>query len=165
MSIHRIVKRGALAAALAGASLGLAGTASAGGGVSQVDGLLTPDTGGVCQRQDPFEAAYTVSGSLDGCWFIEHTSYDHSNSAGGFVATGTEEFHGCVTGTATCGSFFTKFKFTAKYDGATELHGRCHHPLQPELGTEDFAGVGGVINMHDLPNGCAVFNGHLDFSS
>jgi len=26
-------------------------------------------------------------------------------------------------------------------------------------------GVGGVINMHDLPNGCAVFNGHPDFSS
>jgi hypothetical protein len=165
MSIKRAVTQSVSALVLIASPFAIATTASARAGVTQVDGLLTPDTSGVCQRETAFEAAYTVTGGLDGCWFIEHTVYEHVNHAGGFVASGTEEFHGCVSGTETCGSFFTKFTFTAKYDGAVELHGRCHHPIQEELGTEGFTGVGGVINMHDLPNGCAVYTGHLDLST
>jgi hypothetical protein len=165
MSIKRVVARGISAAVLIASPLALATTASARGGVTQVDGLLTPDGSGVCTRELPFEAAYTVTGTLDGCWFIEHTSYDHTNHAGGFVASGTEQFDGCLAGTDRCGSFFTTFTFTAKYDGAVEEHGRCHHPIVEELGTGAFEGVDGVINMHDLPNGCAVYTGHLDLSS
>jgi hypothetical protein len=166
MSIKRVVAGGFSAAVLIAAPFAVATTASARGGVTQVDGLLTPETTGqVCNRDLPFEAAYTVTGTLEGCWFIEHTTYDHTNHAGGFVASGTEEFHGCLAGTDRCGSFFTRFKFTAKYDGSVEEHGRCHHPIVEELGTEGFTGVGGVINMHDLPNGCAIYTGHLDLSA
>ena len=165
MSLKRIVTRGVCAALLIGSPLAVAATASASGGVTQVRGTLVPDTAGVCQRALPFEAAFVVTGTLDGCWFVEHTTVLHTNHAGGFVATGTDEFHGCVTGTTRCGSFFTTFKRTARYVGSVEKHGRSHHAIDEKLGTEGFVGVDGIINMHDLTNGSRNYKGHLQLSS
>ena len=165
MSLKRVVARGVSAAVLIAIPLTIAATASASGGVTQVRGTLAPDTAGVCQRALPFETAFVVSGTLEGCWFVEHTTYLHRNHAGGFVATGTEEFHGCVAGTTRCGSFFTTFKRTARYVGSVEKHGRSHHAIDETLGTEGFVGVDGIINMHDLSTGSRNYKGHLQLSS
>jgi hypothetical protein len=51
-----------------------------------------------------------------------------------YRATGTEHFEGCLG--SICGSFDTTFSFTTKTDGpwptSPEIHGRCHHPIDPE---------------------------------
>ena len=119
-------------------------------------GLLVPDQSGVChtpRRWAPTSspAASTAVGTPT------PSSCEHESHAGGFVASGTETFVGCL-GTR-CGRFFTTYTFTAKYVGDIEVHGRCHHPIVG--GEGDFADVSGVINMHDLPNGCATYKGHL----
>jgi hypothetical protein len=165
MSLKRIVTRGVCAALLIGSPLAVAATASASNGVTQVRGTLTPDTAGVCQRALPFEAAFVVTGTLTGCWFVDHTTVLHTNHAGGFVAKGTDEFNGCVTGTTRCGSFFTNFKRTARYIGSVEKHGRSHHAVDETRGTEGFVGVDGIINMHDLANGNRNYKGHLRLSA
>jgi hypothetical protein len=136
-----------------------ADTASAGDrGTTQVAGLLEPDQDGSCTA-NPSAAggAYDVSGSLVGCWYVDTFTVDHESHVGGFVAHGTETFDGCLG--STCGHIFTTYTFTAKFDGDTEAHGRCHHPISE--GDGGFAGVSGVIEMKDLPNGCAAYKGHV----
>ena len=51
--------------------------------------------------------------------------------------------------------------FTYKIVDGVEVHGRCHHPFVG--GDGGFAGVSGVLQMLDLPNGCALYKGHLSF--
>ena len=135
------------------------GAASAGSpGTTQVSGLLAPDRDGSCtEHESPQGGAWDVSGSLVGCWYVDTYVVEHESNAGGFVASGTETFSGCLG--LTCGHIFTTYKFTAKYEGDTETHGRCHHPIVG--GDDGFSGVGGVIEMKDLPNGCSTYNGHL----
>ena len=133
-----------------------AAPASAGNGVTRVAGLLEPDTSAQCTAVDN-QGAYVATGSLVGCWYVTTFENVRTNPGGGFYADGTETFVGCL-GDA-CGQFFTTYTFTAKYAGDTELHGRCHHPIIG--GTGDFAGVSGVINMHDLPNGCVAYQGGI----
>jgi len=148
-------------AALAVVVFGLAasvGTAAAGDrGTTQVAGLLEPDQDASCTANAGAAATYDVSGDLVGCWYVDTFVVDHSSSAGGFVAHGTETFDGCLGG--RCGHFFTTYTFTAKYEGDVEAHGRCHHPIVGGDGA--FAGAGGVIEMKDLPNGCATYRGHV----
>jgi hypothetical protein len=155
MSIRRIATRVLTAASLtvfiAFAPLA---TAHAAPGTAQVEGLLVPDQSGVCHAS---LGTYVVSGSLEGCWYTDTFVVEHESHAGGFLASGTETFVGCLG--ARCGRLFTTFTFTAKYVGDIEVHGRCHHPIVG--GDGDFAHASGVINMHDLPNGCATYKGHL----
>lgn len=156
MSIHGSVRRlGLVVAAMT--VLALAAGPVAAGGVTQVDGLQVPDTEGVCDSPSPF-GTYVVTGDLTGCWYIDTFEIANESAAGGLVASGTETFVGCL-GSTRCGRFFTEFTFTAKFVDGIETHGRCHHPIVG--GEGGFAGVRGVIQMHDLPNGCAVYNGHL----
>jgi hypothetical protein len=135
--------------------------AVAGNGMTKVQGLQIPDSvaSPTCTGDPGAVAAYLVSGTLEGCWYIDTIENEHLTPSGGYRASGTETFIGCLGG--DCGSFFTTFTFTAKFVGDVEVHGRCHHPIVG--GTGDFAGATGVINMHDEPNGCVRYKGHIRY--
>jgi hypothetical protein len=128
-----------------------------GNGTTQVSGLLEPDLDASCTDHPSAVASYDVSGSLVGCWYVDTFVVEHASNGGGSVSTGTETFVGCLG--SSCGRFFTTYKFTSKYEGDTEVHGRCHHPIVGGDGA--FTGASGVIEMKDLPNGCAAYKGHL----
>lgn len=136
-----------------------ASPAAAGSGKTKVTGLLTPDTAGVC-AEDPLSiGAYTVTGTLDGCWYIHELTIENETPSGSVRASGTELFDGCLG--SRCGQFWTTYTYTYKYVGGVLAHGRCHHPIVD--GNEGFAGVSGVLQMHDLPNGCSTYTGRLSF--
>ena len=128
-------------------------------GATVLSGVMQPDQGGVCTGDPGSLGGMVVSGTLVGCWYLDTYEPGPTNPAGGTTASGTETFIGCL-GDA-CGRLFTTFTFTGKYDGATEEHGRCHHPIVG--GDGDFAGATGVINMHDEPNGCIDYKGTISF--
>jgi hypothetical protein len=122
-------------------------------GATIVSGLQIPATGAQCANPDAV-VSYVMTGSLEGCWYIDTVDYK-SVSQNGVLATGTERFVGCLG--ATCGSFSTTFVFTAKYAGDVELHGRCHHPITG--GSGGFAGATGSLSFKDQPSGCATYHG------
>jgi len=137
----------------------LAASPVAAGGQTQVDGMLIPDTAGVCVDEVVSVATYTVTGDLSGCWYIEEWTINGETPSGSLRASGTEVFIGWLG--ARYGSFRTNYTFTYKVVDGVEVHGRCHHPIVD--GDGGFEGVKGVIQMHDLPNGCAIYSGHLSF--
>lgn len=106
-------------------------------------------------------ADFAMGGGLLGCWWVDTITPDPFDPAsytpsGTAVFSGTEHFTGCVNsdGDAVCdpnepfGTFSMTFTFTAKFDAdGNEVHGRCHHPIVS--GTDDFAGVTGVVNFTD----------------
>jgi len=126
---------------------------------TQVSGLLTPDTAGVCVEDAASVATYTVTGNLAGCWYIDEWTIRNETPSGAIQAKGKEVFSGCLNGNH-CGHFWTTYTFTYKVVDGVETHGRCHHPIVG--GDGGFAGVSGVLQMHDLPNGCAIYKGHLN---
>ncbi len=138
----------------------LAASPVAAGSQVQVDGLLTPDANSVCTEDSASVATYTVTGDLTGCWYIDEWTIGSETPSGSIKASGTELFSGCYRATA-CGHFWTTYTFTYKVVDGVETHGRCHHPIVDGDGW--FAGVRGVLQMHDLANGCAAYNGHLSF--
>lgn len=132
-----------------------AGMAVADTGAVQVRGLLTPATGTDCA------GGGVMTGTLTGCWYMDTAVIDGGSlTSSGFRAHGTEHFSGCIFDDQHCGTMRTTFTFTAKFDSAgNEIHGRCHHPVVGGDGA--FAGASGEIEMHDQPNGCAVYNGNI----
>jgi hypothetical protein len=137
-----------------------AGAAAA--GTIQVSGVQTP--------LDLAAGTSTMSGGLVGLWTTTSIQLDGYTPSGVVLASGTEEFDGCLdsNGSGACdnaersGTISFSFTFTGKYDPATfaEQHGRCHHPITG--GTGGFAGVEGVLEFRDDPvTGCAYYKGHL----
>jgi hypothetical protein len=96
------------------------------------------------------DGGFLMTGSLEGCWWIETFETKSDPAKSNLRATGTERFEGCMGD--VCGEFYTTYTFTAKFDGpwptSAELHGRCHHPIVG--GTEGFAGVRGVLSFTDV---------------
>ncbi len=89
---------------------------------------------------------YLMTGDLEGCWWIDTFNVKPMPVQGTLLATGEEHFTGWLG--ERYGTFYTTYSFTARFDGATELHGRCHHPI---IGGEgDFAGARGVLNFTDI---------------
>jgi hypothetical protein len=121
--------------------------------------MLVPDTAGVCVDPVASVATYTVTGDLSGCWYIEEWTIVGETPSGALRASGTEVFVGWL-GTRY-GSFWTEYTYTYKVVDNIVVHGRCHHPIVG--GDGGFEGVRGVLQMHDLPNGCAIYSGHLSF--
>ena len=138
----------------------IAASPVAAGSRTQVAGLLIPDTAGVCRDDSASLGTYTVTGTLEGCWYIDEWTIENEAASGSFRASGTEQFVGCLDG-SRCGRFWTTYTFTYKIVDGVEVHGRCHHPIVG--GDGGFAGVTGVLQMHDLPSGCATYTGHLSF--
>ena len=62
------------------------------------------------------------------------------------LAHGREHFTGCL-GTLY-GTFYTTYTYTARFDGAVELHGRCHHPITGGNGA--FEGIRGELSFTDV---------------
>lgn len=112
-----------------------------------------------CENADA--GTYLMKGDLVGCWYTDTFDVAGENPGGGYRASGTEHFVGCLdtSHNGACdpgepsGSFGTTFTFTAKYaPSGDEIHGRCHHPIAPASGTGDFAGVRGVLSFKDIPS-------------
>jgi hypothetical protein len=139
----------------------LAASPVAAGSQVKVTGLLTPDTAGVCTADPVNFGAYTVDGTLTGCWYIKEWNIQNETPSGSVRASGTERFIGCLG--SRCGEFWTNYTYTYRYVDGVLVHGRCHHPIDSSKGVGAFAGVGGVLQMHDLPNGCSTYTGHLSF--
>ena len=102
---------------------------------------------------------YLMKGDLVGCWYTDTFDVVSENPGGGFRASGTEHFVGCVdtNGNGACGAdepygrFGTTFKFSAKYaPNGDEIHGRCQHPIVS--GSGDFSGASGVLSFKDIPS-------------
>ena len=132
-----VVVAGLLAAIVPGAAL------ARGGGATVVRGIQHEY--GSCGNAD----GYLMDGSLVGCWWVDTFDVKPLPVQGTMLATGTEHFIGCLNETV-CGSFETTYRYTARFDGATELHGRCHHPIDPTKGTGGFAGARGEISFTDV---------------
>ncbi|MBI3745117.1 MAG: hypothetical protein HY264_01055 [Chloroflexi bacterium] len=91
---------------------------------------------------------YAMDGALVGCWWVDTFEVKPMPAQGTMLATGREHFVGCL-GTV-CGSFETTYTYTARFDGQTELHDRCHHPLDPSKGTGGFTGARGELSFTDV---------------
>jgi hypothetical protein len=89
---------------------------------------------------------YLMEGALDGCWWVDTFEVKPMPAQGTMLAHGNEHFTGCLG--QVCGTFWTTYTYTARFDGATELHGRCHHPIVK--GIEGFSGARGELSFTDV---------------
>jgi hypothetical protein len=134
------------------------------GGATQISGLGSYDA-----RCDPTsvepDASYAIlmTGDLEGCLytFVETAE---SSPSGTYRETGTELFVGSTSEGA--GTFETTYRFEAKYedptDPATEIFGRCQHPIVVGSGTDIFEGVSGILLFKDdIEAGNFPYRGHL----
>ena len=110
------------------------------------------------------EGTYRMAGDLIGCWFTDEFNVVQENPGGGFEASGTEHFQGCLdtNHNGSCGvgepsgRFDTTFTFTAKFaPSGDEIHGRCHHPIIG--GTGAFTGASGELSFKDIPSEGGLF--------
>ena len=136
-SVAIIVAAGLLAAIIPGTALGAGGGATITRGIQHEYGSGGNDDG------------YLMTGALEGCWWVDTFDVKPMPVQGTMLATGKEHFIGCLN-TTICGSFETTYTYTARFDGATELHGRCHHPIDPTKGTGGFAGARGELSFTDV---------------
>jgi hypothetical protein len=140
--------------------------AAAGAGATVVRGDQLADLSGTnCPS-----GTYAMAGDLVGCWYTDEFNVVQENPGGGFKASGTEHFDGCLDANhnGSCaddqtGVFRTTFTFTAKYaTPLEEIHGRCHHPIIG--GTGAFAGASGELSFKDIPSeGRFPYHGPLNF--
>jgi len=102
---------------------------------------------------------YDTQGDLVGTWTVL-TAVDSTNTPTLLIQTGKEKFEGCIDrrGDGHCGrrdlsgTMYFDYIYWASFDADKNLtKGQCVHPATG--GTEDFAGVRGVINMYDTPVG------------
>ena len=135
-------------------------------GATQISGdAFFPDPG---ECDDPPEGvvsdyAVVMTGDLEGCLytFVETTE---SSPSGTYRETGTERF----VASDGAGTFETTYRFEAKYedvtDPATEIFGRCQHPIVEGSGTGIFEGVSGQLFFKDeVESGTFLYRGHLQY--
>jgi hypothetical protein len=134
---------GLLAVAVPGSAL------AAGGGATVVRGIQHEF--GSC-RIDGVDG-YLMEGSLSGCWIVDTFEVKPMPTQGTMLAHGTEHFEGYLGGKR--GTFWTTYSYTARFDGATELHGRCHHPIIRGDGV--FAGARGELSFTDVVDANPVY--------
>ena len=144
------VLAGALALAIA---LVAAPSPALAGGATQISGIGVYADEATCDDPEGAGADYALilDGDLEGCLytFVETT---RSSPSGTYRETGTETFVGSWRGKT--GTFETTYRFEAKYedldDPATEIFGRCQHPIVRGSGTGDFEGVRGRLDFKDV---------------
>ena len=132
------------------------------GGATQISGLGSYDVS--CDPKS-VDATYAIlmHGDLEGCLytFVETAQ---SSPSGTYRETGTELFVGSTSEGA--GTFETTYRFEAKYEdvngSATEIFGRCQHPIVEGSGTGVFKGVSGILLFKDdIEEGNFPYRGHL----
>ncbi len=116
-------------------------------------------------------ASYAVrmTGDLEGCLYVFVDEYNCSPS-GTYRETGREHFVGTYKGDP--GTFWTGYKFEAKFEGCAddgsplgaEIFGRCQHPVVKGSGDGIFEGVTGRMDFKDdIEAGNFPYRGHLKF--
>jgi hypothetical protein len=140
------------------------------GGAKQFSGVGYYATTDECDYEG-MGAAYAVrmTGDLEGCLYAFIDAYECSPS-GTYREVGREYFVGTYNG--KYGTFWTTYKFEAKYEGCAEngaplgaeIFGRCQHPLVAGSGTGVFSGATGRLDMKDnVEEGSFPYRGHLRF--
>ena len=139
-------------------------------GATQVSGIGFYAVAGECES--PTESAdYIVklTGDVAGCLYAYVDDFECSPS-GTYREEGREHFVGTYKGET--GSFWTSYKFEAKYEGCAEsgaplgleIFGRCQHPIVAGSGEGVFEGVSGRLDMKDdIEAGNFPYRGHLEF--
>jgi len=118
-------------------------------------------------------ATYSVNmtGDLEGCLYTYVDDFECSPS-GTYREIGREYFVGTYNGES--GTFWTTYKFEAKYEGCAEngsyvgaeIKGRCQHPIVNGSGEGVFEGVTGRLDFKDvIEEGTVIYpyRGHLSF--
>ena len=112
--------------------------------------------------------ALRLDGDLEGCLYVFVESSDCSPS-GTYREEGREHFIGTYNN-GEPGSFWTNYKFEAKFEGCNEdgsfsgaeIFGRCQHPIENGSGTGVFEGVTGRLDFKDdIEAGDFPYKGHL----
>ena len=138
-------------------------------GATQVSGVGSYTTIDECNAVDDFTAVIKMTGDLVGCLYVYVDEYECSPS-GTYREKGREYFVGTYNGMT--GTFWTSYKFEAKYEGCAtnggplgaEIFGRCQHPIVVGSGTGDFTGVTGRLYFKDdVEVGNFRYKGHLQF--
>ncbi len=109
--------------------------------------------------------ALYLEGDLHGCLFVFVETYDCTPS-GTYIETGREHFIGEYNG--EMGSFWTNYRFEAKYEDCPaltgEIFGRCQHPIEAGSGEGVFEGVSGRIDFQDdIEAENFPYRGHLRY--
>jgi hypothetical protein len=148
----------------------LASASAKGSGASQVDGVSFLAEAAECDVPTQGATyALRMTGDLEGCLFIFIDEFECSPS-GTYREIGREYFVGNYNGGT--GSFWTTYKFEAKYEGCAanggplgaEIFGRCQHPIVEGSGTGVFAGVYGRLEMKDdIAEGNYPYRGHFRY--
>ena len=137
-------------------------------GAEQISGTASYDPSDACNAASQGATfSLIMTGDLQGCLFTYVDDYKCSPS-GTYREVGREYFVGTYNGTS--GTFWTNYKFEAKYEGCAvngsyvgfEIKGRCQHPVAKGSGTGVFAGVTGRLDMKDnVEAGNATYRGHF----
>ena len=140
-------------------------------GATQYDGIGYYDDVDACNVAGQEGAAFAVrmTGDLEGCLYVFVDEFECSPS-GTYREVGRELFIGTYKGSS--GSFWTTYRFEAKYEGCAEdgsylgaeILGRCQHPLVDGSGEGVFEGVSGRLDMKDdIEAGNYPYRGHFKF--
>src|ERR687898_265481 len=135
-------------------------------GATQISGIgFFADTG---ECEDPAGAdadyALIMTGDLEGGCLYTFIETAESSPSGTYRETGTELF----VASDGSGTFETTYRFEAKYedvtDPATEIFGRCQHPIVEGSGTGIFQDVSGIVFFKDdVEAGNLPYRGHLQY--
>jgi hypothetical protein len=138
------------------------------GGATQISGVAVYDDPAVGKCPDPPPGVASdypplvMTGDLDGCLYTDILTTESSPS-GTYRETGTELFV-ASDGVST---FETTYRFEGKYevaDPATEIFGRCQHPIVEGSGTGIYEGVSGILLFKDdIKAGNFPYRGHLRY--
>jgi hypothetical protein len=124
-------------------------------GATQVSGIGYFDATDACNSGGQgADLALTLTGDLEGCHYFFIDEFECSPS-GTYREKGRELFVGTYKGQS--GTFWTTYKFEAKYEGCAEngaplgaeIFGRCQHPIVESSGTGVFEGVTGRLAFKD----------------
>jgi hypothetical protein len=135
------------------------------GGATQISGIGFYAEGDACDDPRGEGAAYAVimTGDLEGCLYT-FVDTAKSSPSGTYLETGRELF----VASEGAGMFRTTYRFEAKYedptDPATEIFGRCQHPIVKGSGRGIYEGVTGTLFFKDdVEAGNFPYRGHLRY--
>ncbi|CAA9400154.1 MAG: hypothetical protein AVDCRST_MAG01-01-962 [uncultured Rubrobacteraceae bacterium] len=125
------------------------------GGATQISGIGVYADEATCDDPKGAGADYALilDGDLEGCLYT-FVKTAKSSPSGTYRETGRELFVGSIRGGTRSGTFKLTYRFEAKYedldDPATEIFGRCQHPIVRGSGTGVFKGVTGILLFKDV---------------
>lgn len=139
-------------------------------GATQISGVgFFAETGECNSASQGATYAIRMTGDLEGCFYVFIEEFECSPS-GTYREKGRELFVGTYNGKT--GTFWTTYKFEAKYEGCAEdgsylgaeIFGRCQHPIVEGSGDGVFEGVTGRLDLKDdIEAGNFPYRGHLKF--